>query len=332
MNKAVFVLSSLVFTFVLTLLILKRLVAYFRMKAFGQKILEDGPIWHKKKEGTPTMGGISFVISSFLLILLGVLILNKYVQIKETILILNVLFFCLLNALIGLIDDLAKIKNNKNQGLTARGKFILQAIATIAFLVLLGVFVGIKTTFRVPFTDLVFDLGALFYVLSFFLICGMVNSVNLTDGLDGLAGSVMLTVGLFAIAVSLLTNETLYLTVIGGFIVGAALAFLKFNLHPAKIFMGDTGSLFFGAMTVSVAFLLERPFIVLLFGILFLVEAVSVILQVTYFKISKGKRLFLMAPLHHHFEKKGWSENKIVLVFSLINLIGCAIAFVEIVL
>jgi len=326
MNKTTAFICSLIFAFILTLLILKKLIVVLKKKKYGQTILSDGPIWHKEKEGTPTMGGLSFILTFVVGILVSVFFFYNDVPTKNTLLLLNILLFCVLNALIGLIDDIAKIKKSENKGLSASSKYLLQSVAVIIFLIMLHFFVGIETSINIPFTKIQIELGVFYYILNYFILCGVVNSVNLTDGLDGLASSVMLTVGVFVFIVSFFVFDNPYMNTLAGIIIGSMGAFLIYNYHSAKIFMGDTGSLFLGALVASIGFLVNNTLLVLLFGLVFICEAVSVILQVLFFKISKGKRLFLMAPLHHHFEKKGWNEEKIVTVFSAVNLIACLFA------
>lgn len=322
MNIGLYVLS-LVSAFVITTCVLRIIIPKFKAKKIGQMILEEGPSWHKSKEGTPTMGGISFVFASvgimFLFFLLNISVFDR----KESILFFNVIIFCLLNALIGAIDDIAKLRKERNKGLSAKAKITLQMIIAFLFLLSLHYFVGIDTKIYFSFLESPIDLGILFYIFSFFIICGIINSVNLSDGVDGLAASQSLCVGIFLSIISFTVVKNTCLIAISSVLVGGCLGFLIFNRHPAKVFMGDTGSLFLGALIVSTTFYLNNIFLVILYGFIFVCEAISVILQVSYFKLTKGKRLFLMTPLHHHFEKKGWSENKIVLIFSLVTAISC---------
>lgn len=310
----------------LTVLFTKKLIPLIKSKKFGQRILEDGPNWHKSKEGTPTMGGIGFILAILCCFFVILFISGVNLDYKEIACILNVLVYALLNGAIGIIDDLAKIRNKRNQGLTPKMKFAFQSIAAILFLISFRFTVGIDTSIRLPFVDTEIELGFFFYILAFFVLCGFVNAVNLSDGIDGLASVLALSVGLLFVFVGTVSDNT-SITFLSSALLGAMLGFLLFNFHPAKIFMGDTGSLFLGAMIVSFSFLVNNILLVLLFGFVFLCEAVSVILQVLIFKITKGKRLLKMAPLHHHFEKCGWSEVKIVSVFFLVNMFFCAIAY-----
>ena len=314
-------------SFFVTLLITKRLIKVFNKKEIGQKILDIGPNWHKSKEGTPTMGGISFIIAFICAFLYCIVVLIIEKNKAEILTAISIVVFVLLNSLIGLIDDLAKIKKNKNEGLKPIGKLTLQALSAVIFLACLKFSNSINTIIKIPLINFEQDLGFLFYVVAFFVICGFINAVNLTDGIDGLASSVSLTSGVFICVVAITIIQTKGLALVGGTIIGSLFAFLIYNLHPAKIFMGDTGSLFLGALIVSTSFLMENLLIIIFYGFVFICEAISVILQVLFFKITKGKRLFKMAPLHHHLEKSGWSESKIVVTFTFINAIGCILAY-----
>ena len=294
----------------------------------GQKILDIGPFWHKKKEGTPTMGGVAFVVASCVAFFVFIFAFSSDVEKRELYLIINIFVYAILNSMVGMIDDLAKIKKQENKGLSAKGKLILQGTFAILFLASLHITVGISTTVKIPLINTEIDIGIAYYIVAFFLLCGVVNAVNLTDGLDGLASTCVLTSGAFLTFVSFTAIKDASLTFFGAIMLGATLSFLIFNLHPAKIFMGDTGSLYFGALVVGSSFAFDNPLIVLLYGFIFILEAVSVILQVIYFKLTKGKRLFKMAPLHHHLEKCGYGEIKIVSIFGIINVVFCVIAFI----
>lgn len=327
MSKLYIFLTGLLITLVLTILILIKLIPYLKSKKIGQKILEIGPRWHKNKEGTPTMGGVSFIIASLVAVVTCIIVYYRQFGKKELILLINIFSFAILNALIGLIDDIAKMKKAKNEGLTPKMKFLFQSIVAILFLISLSVTYGINTALYIPFFDFTLELGLFYYVVAYLLLCGIVNSVNLTDGLDGLAAAIALTVGLFISFVSFTVFDSLSTTLLGAILLGAAIGFLVFNLYPARIFMGDTGSLFLGAIVVSISFVLNNPLLVLIYGFVFVIEALSDILQVGYFKLSHGKRIFKMAPLHHHFEKSGFSEMKIVTIFTIVNIAFCILAY-----
>lgn len=328
MNNSVIFITIFLTSLVLTIACTRILIPIIASKKYGQKILECGPNWHKKKEGTPTMGGIGFIIPIIICFILFFFILRTENQTREILCTLNVLIYAVLNALIGIIDDLAKIRKKQNEGLTPLKKFMFQSVAAILFLVSFKLSVGIDTSIVIPFSDVRIELGFMFYIIAFFVLCGFVNAVNLTDGIDGLASSVTLTVSVLFLAVSLTIDST-PLLFFSSSVLGAMLGFLVFNFHPAKIFMGDTGSLFLGAIVVSYSFISNNIILVLLYGFVFLCEAMSDIIQVVYFKLSKGKRILKMAPLHHHFEKCGWSEVKIVSVFTVVNLIFCILAYLS---
>ena len=327
MNKLYVFLTCFLITITLTIVILIKLIPYLKSKKIGQKILEIGPRWHKNKEGTPTMGGLSFIIASVLALVITIITFYKHFVIKDLVLLINIFCFAILNALIGLIDDIAKMRKAKNEGLTPKMKFLYQSIVAILFLSSLNFTYGINTSLYISFFNVNIELGILYYALAYLLLCGVVNSVNLTDGLDGLASSVSLTVGLFIAFVSFTATDSLTATVIGAVLLGSTIGFLTFNLYPARIFMGDTGSLFLGGIVVAFSFVINNPLLVLIYGFVFIIEALSDILQVGYFKLSHGKRIFKMAPLHHHFEKSGLSEIKIVVLFTLVNAFFCVIAY-----
>lgn len=295
-------------------------------KKLGQKILEIGPRWHKNKEGTPTMGGVCFLVPILAVGTLALLLLQESTVAGEMAAGILTLLFALANSLIGLIDDLTKFKKKQNQGLTPRQKLVLQTSVATAYLAMLNLLCELSTSLRIPFTDTEIELGLLYYPLALVMLVGIVNCANLTDGLDGLATSVAAILsGFFALAATLLASETSLL--FSGAVLGGTLAFLIFNYHPARVFMGDTGSLFLGAMLSGLSLLLGDVGIILIAGGLYLLEGISVILQVLYFKLTHGKRLFLMAPLHHHFERRGWSEVKVVSVFSILSFFFCLTAF-----
>ena len=300
---------------------------------FGQTIREVGPAWHKSKEGTPTMGGVLIIIGFIIgtAAAMGIALwmkeetlINEFNRSLSFTKIFAGFGLALIMGLIGFIDDYIKVVKKRNLGLTALQKTVLQALACATYLISLA-FAGLKTNW-IPFVgevSVVSGFGIIFWPIAFFFIYGFTNAVNLTDGLDGLASSVTLVV---SVAFMLMAGsfEMLGTNIMASALAGACVGFLTWNWHPAKIFMGDTGSMFLGGMVVALAFCIDRPIYLLLAGIVYLIEALSVVLQVFWFKRT-GKRLFKMSPIHHHFEKCGWSEVKIVLVFSLVTLIGCAI-------
>ena len=231
------------------------------------------------------------------------------------------MIYALGNALVGAIDDLTKFKNKENQGLTPRQKLVLQTTLATAYLAMLYLYGAIETTILIPFLSRPIELGSAYYFFALLLLVGIVNCANLTDGIDGLATSeAAILSGFFAIAAAL--SASLSALTVSGAVFGGALAFLIFNYYPARIFMGDTGSLFFGAILAGCAFLLGQPLLIALGGSLYLLEGLSVILQVTYYKLTHGKRLFLMAPLHHHLERRGFSETQICVMAIIATLIA----------
>ncbi|MBQ7950597.1 MAG: phospho-N-acetylmuramoyl-pentapeptide-transferase [Clostridia bacterium] len=294
------------------------IIPWLQKLKIGQQILEIGPNWHKSKAGTPTMGGIIFI--------LGVLVVASiFVRDLKG---LFVVLYALSCGLIGFLDDYIKVVKKRNLGLSASWKMILLLIASTAFSVV-GIELGvIKTTLWIPFTDIYLELSYFISILLVFIAVGFVNAVNLTDGIDGLAGSVTFVVSLFFTLTSMVFLSE-GLTLFSAGLCGSLCGFLIYNLHKAKVFMGDTGSLFLGGAVVALSILNDMPFILILVGIIYLIEALSVMLQVSYFKLTHGKRIFKMTPIHHHFEKSGYSENKIVLLFSAITLLGCTLAFLS---
>jgi phospho-N-acetylmuramoyl-pentapeptide-transferase len=314
-------------TFLVTVLLLRALIPILKSKKMGQKILEIGPRWHKNKEGTPTMGGISFVCASIIAYIVFWAIFHKNIEMKYFLCSLNVILYAILNAMVGIIDDFAKIRKSKNEGLTPLAKYTFQSIIAVLFLVSMRYTVGISTELFIPFFNIYVNLGFFYYILAYIALCGVVNSVNLTDGIDGLASSVTLSVGVFFMIVNFMIIRDSNLAFFSAILVASTLGFLVYNFYPAKIFMGDTGSLFLGALVVSMAFLIDNILLVLVYGFIFVIEAISDILQVIYFKATKGKRLFKMAPIHHHFEKSGFSEVQIVVAFTIVNAIFCFLAY-----
>lgn len=300
------------------------LIPALRALKAGQSIKEIGPNWHKAKEGTPTMGGIMFMTSS----LAAVLIFGWRDMAGGDWSALFVLAFALICGGIGFIDDFAKIRKHENTGLTAGWKFLLQLAVAIAFLALLRFSGHLTPNLYIPFVNVTLPLPWLVYlILAAFIIVGCVNAVNLTDGLDGLAGSVTLPVAVFFAVLSVWWDKGA-MGIFAGALAGGLLGFLVYNFYPAKVFMGDTGSLFLGGAVCGMAFALDAPLILVPVGIIYIAETLSDILQVGYFKLSHGKRIFRMAPLHHHLELGGWSEIRIVLTFTGVTVAFCLLAFV----
>ncbi len=298
------------------------MVPFLHKIKFGQTIREVGPSWHKNKQGTPTMGGIMFIIGSSVaaVICIGFLWLNGGAETQ--LMLVKVVAGALMAVgfgIVGFLDDYISIKKHRNLGLTEIQKLILQFIIVGAYLLSVALAGGTTETV-IPFLGSV-DLGFFYYILAAVFIVGMVNAVNFTDGIDGLNTSVTLVVALVFSVIAMLLNRV-GLSLYAAAIVGAMIGFLFWNANPAKVFMGDTGSLFLGGAVCALAFGVNMPILLILIGIIYIVEILSVVLQVTYFKISHGKRIFKMAPIHHHFEMCGWNENKICFVFSGVTLLA----------
>lgn len=317
-----------VVTFALTALGSKWIIPRLKSIKMGQKILDIGPRWHKGKEGTPTMGGLTF-IGATLFTLIAALIAVRFLlpeaepQIGKLTVCIG---FAILNGVIGFIDDLTKFSKKQNKGLSPAQKYLLQLVIAGGFLFAMTRMGYISNVLHIPYLNLDLNLGFFYYIFMLILITGIVNSVNLTDGIDGLASTVTFVVAaFFSVASFVLGSFSTMLA--SALLVGATLGFLTYNAYPAKIFMGDTGSLYLGGFVVALAFMIDNPLILIPVGVIYICESLSDILQVGYYKLSHGKRIFKMAPIHHHFEKCGWSENKIVCVFSIVTLIFCVLAY-----
>lgn len=298
------------------------MVPFLHKIKFGQTIREVGPSWHKNKQGTPTMGGIMFIIGSSVAAVICIAFLWLNGGAETQLMLVKVVAGALMAVgfgTVGFLDDYISIKKHRNLGLTEIQKLILQFIIVGAYLLSVALAGGTTETV-IPFLGSV-DLGFFYYILAAVFIVGMVNAVNFTDGIDGLNTSVTLVVALVFSAIAMLLNRV-GLSLYAAAIVGAMIGFLFWNANPAKVFMGDTGSLFLGGAVCALAFGVNMPILLILIGIIYIVEILSVVLQVTYFKISHGKRIFKMAPIHHHFEMCGWNENKICFVFSGVTLLA----------
>ena len=313
-----------VVSLVITLAAGKLLIpALIRLKA-GQSIKEVGPTWHKGKQGTPTMGGLMFIIG----IGIAILILGWKGMLEGNFTHLYVYVFALVFGVIGYIDDYQKVKHHQNTGLTAPQKFLLQLAAAVAFLCLMRYEGMLSPNLYIPFfnTHLVLP-WVVYMIFAAFVIIGTVNAVNITDGVDGLSSSVTVPVAVFFAVLGGLWQGCSQLGVFAGALVGGLLGFLFYNHYPAKVFMGDTGSLFLGGAVAALAFAYDMPLILRRVGFDFLCETLSDFIQVTYFKLTHGKRIFKMAPLHHHFEMCGWKETKVVAVFAAVSTIFCVLAY-----
>lgn len=298
------------------------MVPFLHKIKFGQTIREVGPSWHKNKQGTPTMGGIMFIIGSSVAAVICIAFLWLNGGAETQLMLVKVMAGALMAVgfgIVGFLDDYISIKKHRNLGLTEIQKLILQFIIVGAYLLSVALAGGTTETV-IPFLGSV-DLGFFYYILAAVFIVGMVNAVNFTDGIDGLNTSVTLVVALVFSVIAMLLNRV-GLSLYAAAIVGAMIGFLFWNANPAKVFMGDTGSLFLGGAVCALAFGVDMPILLILIGVIYIVEILSVVLQVTYFKISHGKRIFKMAPIHHHFEMCGWDENKICFVFSGVTLLA----------
>ena len=320
------IIAAAVLTFALSAAFGPIVLPWLRKLKFGQSILEIGPSWHKNKQGTPTVGGIIFIVP-ILLVTMTVGAGSLFSKDMRLALSLVFIFLC---ALIGFADDYIKIVRKHNQGLTVRQKSIL-LLLVITLYVGAMFFMGYVTTeIYVPFFAVRLDLSYFYFIIIIPFLFFFVNSVNLTDGLDGLASSVTLPYAAAFIIVAMIYNAAGLgnsgLGVLAGAAVGGLLGFLIYNFHPAKVFMGDTGSLFLGGLVVALAMCYDMPYFILIGGIVYLLEGLSVVLQVSYFKLTHGKRIFKMTPIHHHFEMCKWSEVRIVIVFTLVSLLACAAA------
>lgn len=292
------------------------IIPVLRNLKMGQTEREEGVKEHLKKAGTPTMGGV--------IILLSILITSLF-YIRSNPQIISVLFVTIGFGLIGFLDDYLKVVMKRSDGLFPKQKMALQIIVTAIFAYYLVKVAGISLKMLVPFSGgRYLDLGWLAIPVLFFAVIGTVNGVNFTDGLDGLASSVTVLVATFFTVVAIGTKSGI--EPVTGAVVGALLGFLLFNVYPASVFMGDTGSLALGGFVASAAYMLQMPLFIIIVGLIYLVEVLSVIIQVTYFKKTGGKRIFKMAPIHHHFELCGWSETRVVAVFSIITALLCMVA------
>ena len=308
------------------------IIPFLKRLKFGQTILDIGPKWHKSKEGTPTIGGIMFIAGTIIAVLATYLFVDVsgvevFVRSMKNAFQMTKIWAGILlalgMALIGFMDDYIKVVKKRNLGLTARQKTFLQLSVSAGYLIALALG-GLNRTW-IPFlgfVDVTVGAGLLFWPASLIFIYGFVNAVNLTDGVDGLASAVTMLVSAFFLLMAGFLEQYAGVSIVSAALAGGCVGFLIWNMHPAKVFMGDTGSMFLGGMAVSFAFAIDRPILLFLAGILYLIEALSVVLQVMYYKRTK-KRLLKMSPLHHHFEMCGWKEEKIVLVFSVITVVGC---------
>ena len=308
--------------------VLTGVIGYFLLPVLralkaGQSLRNIGPTWHNNKAGTPLMGGLMF-ISAAVLCLLGNLFTTKEYS------AFYVLALGLCFGLVGFLDDFCKVKYKRDLGLTAIQKAMLQMAVSAVYLYVLYRQNIMSSTIWIPFVNMTFYLHPIVYIFfAMFVMVGCVNAVNLTDGIDGLSSSVTIPVMVFFAATAVSVGR-FDLALLPAAMVGGLIAYLFYNWHPAKVFMGDTGSLFMGGLVCGLAFALDMPLILVLVGFVYIVETVSDIIQVFYFKATHGKRFFKMAPIHHHFEMCGWKEVKIVLVFSGVSALMCLLAWLAV--
>ncbi len=310
------VVMPVVIAFAISVVLSPIFIPFLKKLKFGQFVRDDGPQSHLKKSGTPTMGGIIILIS---------IVMTSLIYIKDYKEIIPVLFVTLGFGLVGFLDDYIKVVMKRSLGLRAWQKMLGQTVVTGVFAYYLLNVMNLGTEIIIPFTNgATWDLGILYIPFLFVTLLGTVNGVNFTDGLDGLASGVTVLVATFFTVVAIGTGSGIH--PITGAVVGSLLGFLIYNVYPARVFMGDTGSLALGGFVAAAACVLKMPLFILIIGMIYLVEVLSVIIQVTYFKMTGGKRIFKMAPIHHHFELCGWSETRVVAVFSIITAILCLIA------
>lgn len=315
---------SLIITFIVSIILGIIIIPILRKLKVGQIERDDGPKSHLKKQGTPTMGGIIIIIA-MLLVAIGICIyftINGQITIAHK--ILPVLLLTLGFGMIGFIDDFKKLVLKNTKGLKPSYKMLGLLIISVAYVIYLIYVLKIGTQTYIPIWKQYIDLPIYLYIpFAILVILGTTNAVNLTDGIDGLASSVSAIILTCLTVIGIMFGQP-EISVFGSIVIGAVLGFLMFNLHPAKVFMGDTGSLLLGGVISAIALYLKMPVLLLLIAIIPVIETISVIIQVVYFK-KTGKRVFKMTPIHHHFELSGWTENKVVVIFSVITLIVCVI-------
>ena len=324
---------SLVLAFAVTALLGPTFINWLHKLKYGQEIREEGPKWHQKKSGTPTMGGIMFITGIFTSIVIYMIFTHIINGLSDKV-IKAIILFAVSSGFgaIGFVDDYIKVVKKRNLGLTAIQKFLLQLILAATYVVIMYFMGLLKTTVVIPFVKYAVEVPLWLYIpFVLFVVVGTVNAVNLTDGLDGLASSVTVVVALFFAVYSFFIKDEVGVSVFSMAIVGGLLAFLIFNKFPAKVFMGDTGSLFLGGAISLIAADMNMHLYLIIVGFVYFAETLSVILQTSYFKYTKkkygeGKRIFKMTPIHHHFEMVGWKETKIVKVFTSVTLILCLIS------
>lgn len=321
--KINFFVTNVVFAYLIMLIIMPRLIPELHKLRFGQEVREDGPQSHLKKQGTPTMGGLGFVACIALMSVLTMLLIGKGLTESR---ILPALIMTLGFSIIGFADDYLKVVKHQSEGFKPGQKFISQLLLTTIFAVYLYISPQFDNSMLVPFFGMKLNLGILYIPAVLFIVTATDNGANFTDGVDGLCSSVTAVLALFLSVVSLVFSDG-ELALFSGIVLGALLGFLSFNANPAKVFMGDTGSLALGGFVAAVAIELNIALFIPVFAFIYLIEVLSVIIQVGYFKLSHGKRVFRMAPIHHHFELGGWSETRVVTNFTIATLLLCLLSF-----
>ena len=307
----------------LTAIFGRLLIPVLRALKAGQSIRESGPTWHNYKAGTPMMGGLMFIGAAIVCLLGNIGFMKDYS-------VFYVLILSLCFGFIGFLDDFAKLKKKQNEGLTSKQKMLLQLAVSALFLYTMYNTGAMNCNLYIPFVNVSFEIHPIVYIFfAMFVMVGCDNAVNLTDGVDGLCSCVTIPVMVFFAAAAVSMGK-FDLALLPACIVGGLIAYLFYNWHPAKLFMGDTGSLFLGGVVCALSFALDMPLVLILCGFVYICETMSVILQVGYFKLTHGKRLFKMSPIHHHFEMCGWKEEKIVLTFAAVSALMSLIAWLSI--
>ena len=324
---------ALVMAFITAVIVGKFYVPWLKKMKAGQEIKENGPTWHMSKSGTPTMGGVIFISACTLVCLTVGFDSMRSGDFSH----IFVLLFALVFGAIGFLDDWEKLRKKQNLGLSAKAKFLLQLVAALVFVLLLRKLGYISTHLYIPFWNTeVYIPEVIYFILAAFIIVGTVNAVNITDGVDGLASGTSIPVCLFFAAVSFLWGDKyMALGIFASALLGGLMGFLVYNFNPAKVFMGDTGSLFLGGAIAALAFAYDMPLILITLGIVYIIETLSDIIQVTYFKLTHGKRVFKMAPFHHHLEMGGWTgkkwkEKELFALFTSVSLVFAIISFIGI--
>ena len=317
------VIITILVSFVLGLILGKITIPALHALKAGQSIREVGPKWHNVKAGTPTMGGIIFIAAGIVCIIAG------WKDFRSgDFSVLYAYLFALVYGVIGFLDDFIKVRQKRNLGLTALQKFLLQVAAAVAYLLVLRATGRLSCDVYLPFFNVAFTINWIVYlILAVIFIVGTVNAVNLTDGVDGLATGITMPVALFFVLLCMQAGMD-SLALFPAALLGGLAAFLCYNFHPAKVFMGDTGSLFLGGALCAIAFALDVPLIIIVVGLVYMIEMLSVVLQVSYFKLTHGKRIFKMTPIHHHFEMCGWSEYRIFTVATVATVVLCVLAWI----